>query len=132
VAGSIAMKRIFESKLSVALKSKVGLISSGYSQGLIDHFPELQTTAEKIADAIDSIGPINIQARVRGGRLIPFEINPRFSASTYMRAMAGFNEIDIYLRYLTNQSVTETPVLKPGYYLRTLDQAFVSKDELVG
>lgn len=132
IAGSVAMKRILESKLSVLLKSKSGMISTGYSQGLIDDFPNLRTTAEKIAEAIRSTGPINIQGRVRDGQFIPFEINPRFSASTYLRALAGFNEIDVYLQYMTHRTLMESPSVRPGYYLRSLDEIFVQKDGIVG
>src|SRR5204863_4142069 len=121
---SVALKRILHSKLSVLLRSPVGVISTGYSQGLIDDFPALRATAERIATAVGSVGPINVQGRVRAGELIPFEINPRFSASTYLRALAGFNEIDIYLQYLLNQRPSSLPPLKHGYYLATLNEIF--------
>ena len=131
VAGSVALKRIFESKLSVMTKSKVGLISSGYSQGLIDDFPGLRADAERIAAAIGSVGPINVQGRVRRGALVPFEINPRFSASTYLRALAGFNELDIYLQYVINGHLNELAPLKPGYYLRSFSEVFIGKDNRI-
>jgi len=128
---SLALTRIFESKLSVLLKSKAGIISTGYSQGLIDDFPELRAAAEKIAVAIGSTGPINIQGRVRDGQLMPFEINPRFSASTYLRALAGFNEVDIYLQYVINGILSKPAALRSGYYLRSLDEVFVSADKVI-
>ena len=131
VAGSVALKRILHSKLSVLLRSPVGVISTGYSQGLIDDFPALRATAERIATAVGSVGPINVQGRVRAGELIPFEINPRFSASTYLRALAGFNEIDIYLQYLLKQRPSSLPPLKHGYYLRTLNEIFIPRDGLI-
>ena len=67
-------------------------ISSGISQGDIVEFEPVRTTAEKIAEALGSIGPLNIQGRWNGSQFIPFEINPRFSGTTPMRALAGFNE----------------------------------------
>ena len=79
------MRRLFHNKLSVLVKGQKGLISSGYSQGLIDDFRAVRTTAERIAQGIKSEGPLNIQGRVRGDEFLPFEINPRFSASTYFR-----------------------------------------------
>lgn len=130
VVGSIALKRILHAKLSVSYRGRGGLISSGYSQGEIDHFPELCEQAEAIAQAVDSRGPINIQGRVRDGRLLPFEINPRFSASTYLRAMAGFNEIDLFLRHLTTGDVPARPEIRPGLYLRTLAERFVPPEAL--
>lgn len=129
--GSIALQRLFPTKLSVAFKSPLGLISSGYSQGYIDHFSDLCQQAEAIASKLNSTGPLNIQGRVRQGQLIPFEINPRFSASTYLRTLAGFNEIDIYLQTLISGEIAPHPEIKPGYYLRTLSEQAISAKELM-
>ncbi|WP_295385488.1 ATP-grasp domain-containing protein [uncultured Thiodictyon sp.] len=130
VVGSIALRRALEAKLSVAYRGRGGLVSSGYSQGHIDEYRDLCQQAERIADAIGSCGPINIQGRVRDGLLLPFEINPRFSASTYLRAMAGFNEVDIMLRYLDGGVVPHRPIIRPGWYLRSLTERFVSNENL--
>jgi carbamoyl-phosphate synthase large subunit len=125
VAGSIALQRLFHTKLSVLMRSSAGVISSGYSQGLIADFPELQTQAEQLAEALGSRGPLNVQARIRDGTLIPFEINPRFSASTYLRSLAGFNEVDAFLRHILFGDELEFSALRPGYYLRSLDEVYV-------
>lgn len=130
VVGSIALRRAFNAKLSVSYRGRGGLVSSGYSQGYIGEFPDLCRQAERIAAAIGSRGPVNIQGRVRDGILLPFEINPRFSASAYLRALAGFNEVDILLRYLI---AGETPVLSPiksGWYLRSLTEMYVPEAHL--
>jgi carbamoyl-phosphate synthase large subunit len=130
IVGSIALKRELSAKLSVAYRGRGGIISSGYSQGYIGDYPELCLQAENIAKALNSTGPINIQARVKNGQLMPFEINPRFSASTYLRAMAGFNEVDIMLRYLSLQIEPHKPVIQTGWYLRSLTEQYVSEEVL--
>lgn len=130
LVGSIAMQRLLNSKLSVLVKSSTGTISTGYSQGLIEDFPIVREQAEHIAKVIGSVGPINIQGRVRKGILLPFEINPRFSASTYLRAMAGFNEIDIYLRYVLHGQEQADFQVKSGYYLRSLSERFVGLEDI--
>ena len=130
LVGSIALRRVLEAKLSVAYRGRGGVVSSGYSQGYIDTFPELCQQAEKIAGAIQSRGPINIQGRVRNGILMPFEINPRFSASSYLRALAGFNEIDILLAYLMTGELPVSSSIKPGWYLRSLTEKFVPKEDV--
>jgi carbamoyl-phosphate synthase large subunit len=123
---SIAMRREFPCKLSYLVKNERFLISSGYSQGLIDTFPEVCRQAERIAVALDSQGPLNIQGRWCDGVFHPFEINPRFSATTYLRAMAGFHEIELFLDHLAGLPVPETPPgIKPGYYLRSLTEIHV-------
>ena len=128
VVGSIALRRVLEAKLSVAYRGRGGVVSSGYSQGYIDAFPDLCRQAEQIAAVIQSRGPINIQGRVRNGVLMPFEINPRFSASTYLRALAGFNEIDMLLDYLISGELASTKSIKPGWYLRSLTENYVAKE----
>lgn len=131
VAGSVALRRALQAKLSVTYRGRGGLISSGYSQGYIAPFPELCRQAERIAIAIGSRGPINVQGRVRDGVLLPFEINPRFSASTYLRALAGFNEIDILVRFLSTGELPEPPMLKVGWYLRSLTERYIPEGRLI-
>jgi carbamoyl-phosphate synthase large subunit len=130
IIGSVAMKRIFDSKLSIAYKGAKGLISSGYSQGLIADFKEIRTQAEYIAKKAGSKGPFNIQGRLKNGILVPFEINPRFSASTHLRNMAGFNEIHLFLKNLIlGENIFEWK-LNEGYYLRSFDEIFIPLEKV--
>ena len=128
--GSIAMKREFPCKLSYLLKTPQFLISSGYSQGLIDAFPEVCAQAERIATALDCFGPLNIQGRFVNGTFYPFEINPRFSATTYLRAMAGFKEIEIFIDHLSGDAIPPKPEIRSGYYLRSLAEMFVPVERI--
>lgn len=66
---------------------------------------------------------------MKNGKLIPFEINPRFSASTYLRAKAGFNEIDCYLENLINNQENFDYKLSYGYYLRSFEEVYVPLEE---
>jgi carbamoyl-phosphate synthase large subunit len=130
VIGSIALRRTLDAKLSVAYRGRGGLISSGYSQGHIGEYPELCRQAERIAQISGSRGPINIQGRVRDGVLLPFEINPRFSASTYLRALAGFNEVDMLMRNLILGETPTTGPIRAGWYLRSLTETYVADKQL--
>jgi carbamoyl-phosphate synthase large subunit len=128
--GSIALQRLFHAKLSVQMRSKAGLVSSGYSQGLIDEFPAVRAQAERIATAMKNAGPMNIQGRMRDGIFYPFEINPRFSASVFLRAMAGFNEVDLFLQSLLGDGTPAVGPIRSGFYLRSLSEVFVPKTDL--
>jgi carbamoyl-phosphate synthase large subunit len=129
--GSIAMKREFPSKLSYLVKNKSFIISSGYSQGLIDEFTEICNQAERIATKLNSYGPLNIQGRWCDGIFQPFEINPRFSATTYLRTMAGFPEVEIFLDHLAGLPMPLIrPVIRPGYYLRSLTETYVPTKQI--
>lgn len=122
IVGSVALQRLFHSKISYALKTKDRIISTGISQGRIDEFREVRKQAEHIARIMKSKGPLNVQGRMRNGVFYPFEINPRYSATNYIRAMAGFNEVDMLLNYLLSGHRPVMPSVTYGYYLRTLDQ----------
>jgi len=109
LVGSIALRRYILGGLSNRIQipnrteradlSSTLAISSGISQGVIDDYPEVRQGCEKIAKALHSKGPINIQCRFVEGELYPFEINPRFSGTTYIRALMGFNEPDLLIRH---------------------------------
>lgn len=129
-SGSIALRRSLDAKLSVSYRGRGGIISSGYSQGYIGEYPDLCRQAEHIALTVGSRGPLNIQGRVRNGMLLPFEINPRFSASTYLRALAGFNEVDIFIRYIQTGLRQEPVTIRPGFYLRSLAEQYVAGEYL--
>lgn len=130
IVGSVALRRAFDSKLSWMYKGRNAVISSGYSQGYIDFFPDICTQAEKIAATLGSRGPLNIQGRVRDGLFLPFEINPRFSASTYLRAKAGFNELDLFLQYVIKGVLPKGPVINVGWYMRSLTEQFVPAKDI--
>jgi len=103
---SIALKRDLTKNLSCkeSLKSKFGnkefYISTGISQGYIDDYKDVRRVCEKISDILQAEGPLNIQCRKTRDGIVPFEINPRFSGTTSIRSLAGFNEPDMWINYL--------------------------------
>lgn len=127
VRGSIVLQRAFPAKLSVAANGSDFLISSGITQGHIGDYPDIARMGIRIADAVGSRGPMNVQGRVdANGAFLPFEINPRFSASTYLRALAGFNEVDHFVRLLLGEKPPPLTVRK-GWYLRGITESFVEE-----
>jgi carbamoyl-phosphate synthase large subunit len=74
-------------------------VSTGISQGFVVRQPEIQAYCEELARRLDSRGPLNLQLRVHNGEFYVFEIHPRFSGTTPIRASAGFNEPDLLLRH---------------------------------
>jgi len=98
---SIAMKRKLVG-LSLLYSKKIKgcryEISTGYSQGYIIKHPKIQALCEDLALRLDSRGPLNIQLRIHNENIYIFDLHPRFSGSTPIRADVGFNEVDILLR----------------------------------
>jgi carbamoyl-phosphate synthase large subunit len=101
LAGSFALRRDLRSLLStrVRVPNRTGrgelgthlVVSSGFSQGEVDDFREVRAQAERVAAAVGSRGPLNVQGRLVGSHLVVFEVNPRFSGTESMRAMSGWN-----------------------------------------
>jgi len=64
----------------------------------VDDFKHLRNFAEEVAKKLRARGPINVQCRVHNDKPIIFEINPRFSGTAIIRAVAGINEPVIIIR----------------------------------
>jgi carbamoyl-phosphate synthase large subunit len=105
---SIAIKRVINNALTIRTqvpnrtgRSELGsrlTISTGISQGHVANWPDVRRACEEMAASLSPTAPVNVQCRVVDGNVIPFEINPRFSGTTSLRAMAGYNEPDILIR----------------------------------
>lgn len=136
LVGSFALNREIMSGLSNRVKvanrtrrddlGPVLAISSGVSQGYVREFPDVREACERIAVALGSKGPLNVQCRFVNGVLYPFEVNPRFSGTTYIRAMMGFNEPDLLIRHHLLGAPMPNPVeYRYGHVVRALVERVV-------
>jgi len=91
-----------------------------------DDYPELADYVRTVARALKPYGPANFQFRVdAGGRPRLFEINARFSGATPLRALCGFNEVEMCLRRILYGEPVRRPEIRKGVILRHLDEQFV-------
>jgi carbamoyl-phosphate synthase large subunit len=135
VLHSIALRRFILSALGNRLKTpnrtgraELGptlAISSGISQGEIGPYPEVTKVCEEIAAALGSRGPLNIQVRFVNGKVYVFEINPRFSGTTCMRAMVGYNEPDLLMREFLGERIEARFPYRSGVILRGLQETLL-------
>lgn len=106
-------------------------VSSGVSQGEVVAAPAIISQCIHIAKAIHSRGPINIQCRVVAGVVMPFEINPRFSGTTYLRALAGINEPDLLIRkYIIGRRLAAHYTPQLGLVVRGMDEMFIPRAQV--
>jgi carbamoyl-phosphate synthase large subunit len=137
---SIALRRLIQGQLHARAqipnrtnRRELGdslVISSGVSHGYIDDFPDVTGPCERIAAALGSRGPLNIQCRLVDGRVQVFEINPRFSGTTSIRAMVGFNEPDLLLRHhLLGEELDVRFPFRSALILRSLTEDIVADRE---
>lgn len=105
---SIAVRRMLSGQLNIRMsvpnrtgRTDLGatlVISSGVSHGHVGRHAEVTRQCKEIARAFGARGAMNIQCRFVDGRVKVFEINPRFSGTTSIRAMVGYNEPDVLMR----------------------------------
>lgn len=105
--GAVTLHRNLSNPLSVktsvsnmTLKKELGnalKISSGFSQGILMDHQEIQKQCIKIAQALESNCALNFQGRWIDEKFYIFEINPRFSGTSYFRAMHNMNEAHLWI-----------------------------------
>jgi len=133
---SIAVRRMILSGLSnrVRVRNRSGdadlgailAISSGVSQGDVGPFPEVTGVCEEIATALKCQGAVNIQCRYARGKVYVFEINPRFSGTTSLRAMVGYNEPDALIRkHVLGETVEPRFPYRSGRVVRGLAEVLL-------
>ncbi len=130
---SIALRRNLGSSLSCRIRvpNRTGLeefgkylaVSTGVSQGEIGKFPEVTRACEAIASELGARGAINIQCRLHRGEVYVFEINPRFSGTTSIRAMVGYNEPDLLVRrHVLHEEIPRQFSFQHAVVVRGLDE----------
>lgn len=106
--------------------------ATGYAK-VCEHSP-INDFCEDVALKLRSTGPINIQLRLddKENPLI-FEINPRFSGSAIMRALAGFNEPDMIIRnFVLNEEITKVSIKENNEYYRVFQEIEIEAGTNIG
>lgn len=101
-----------------------------YSDAACDRFIPFVTRA---AEALRPDGPCNFQFRIRNDEPVVFEINSRFSGTTPIRALFGFNEVEHLVRHLITGAPIPPVELRRGLVLRATSDLYVAQpvfDEL--
>jgi len=99
--------------------------------------PEVEHVALRIAEAFCDLGlfgPLNIQGKITRRGFVAFEVNPRFTGITAVRALLGFRECEAIIRYLEGEEPnTIQSLLRPDttkVALRFIDECIVSRESI--
>jgi len=84
----------------------------------------------RVAEALGAYGPCNFQFRLRDGEPVVFEVNVRFSGTTPVRAIFGFNEVGALLDHLLDGTPVPAPRLRDGVVLRATSDLFVEQAQI--
>ena len=92
-------------------------------------YPEISQYCENVASVIKPLGPFNFQIRMHEKKPYIFEINPRCSSTTVMRAVLGFNEPEMAILDLVLQQKIEMPNIQYRNVFRYWEEAYIEQIE---
>jgi carbamoyl-phosphate synthase large subunit len=115
--GALSLKRSLSSGLSYRMES--------------NHDAEACKVATEAAIAMGSIGAVNVQMRLTESGFKVFEINPRLSSATCVRANFGFNEPELSIRHFVLKESLTPPTTKTGICLRFWEELYLPMEAKV-
>ncbi|MFA4825887.1 MAG: ATP-grasp domain-containing protein [Methanoregula sp.] len=119
---------MFEGDLLGTFTMKREIKGGNTYRGIIDSFDEIRTAVEEVAKKYNPFGPSNIQMRLTEKGPVTFEINPRFSGTTGIRAFYHFNEPEAVINYILYNK-KEPMTHKNGIVMRYMNEVYASSDE---
>jgi carbamoyl-phosphate synthase large subunit len=99
-----------ERAYSIALKRQ--LLSGTTISAEVAFDDSLTEVCNRIASRVPFVGSLNVQLIKRDGVPYVFEINTRYSSSAFIRAMCGFNDVEMGIEYVLNGRVSDPPDIK--------------------
>lgn len=79
----------------------------------------------RIVESLGAIGPCNLQFRLIDGVAYVFEINPRFSGTSGIRYLYGFNDCELIFDLLHLKNEVKQPELRKAVVLRYWNEIFI-------
>ena len=94
-------------------------------------FPEIDAYAVRVADAVGATGPCNVQSMLTDDRgPVCFEVNPRLSSTSPIRAAFGLNEVELLLRERVLGEQVTTSAHTSGWAFRSWQETVVPFEEV--
>jgi len=88
---------------------------------------------DRIGRELKPRGTLSVQLRMRGGLPLPFEINARMSGSSIVRAMAGYNDLQMLIdHYVLGKPVEQPAIDYSKTYFRYYGVVAVDTDQMHG
>lgn len=115
---------IFSNKIFVITLERI--LKNGVSAEVKVVFDkEIEELCTEAAEKLNLIGSINIQLRKQAGvKPIIFEINPRYSSTSFMRARFGFNDVIYAFENIVLKRPADTPNIKKGTAYRYMTEYY--------
>jgi carbamoyl-phosphate synthase large subunit len=110
---------VFDNEPRASIVMRRDLRDGNTYRAFTEQFTDLNMRVREWGAALAPFGPANFQFRVdANGVAKVFEINARFSGTTPLRALVGFNEVEMCADHLLNGSAIEQPQIQCAAILR--------------
>lgn len=117
---------VFDGRPEASIVMRRDLRDGNTYRAFAGPFPELNAQVKAFGAALRPFGPANFQFRTDAeGRARVFEINGRFSGATPLRALVGFNEVEMCLRRILLGEPIAEPEIRPATILRHWSETLV-------
>ena len=124
---------MFDGEAVASIVMRRDLRDGNTHRAYAEAYPALNAHVMDLGRALKPHGPANFQFRVDArGQPRVFEINARFSGATPLRALVGFNEVDLCIRKLVLGEAVAQPATEPATIVRHLDETVVRAGDLAG
>jgi carbamoyl-phosphate synthase large subunit len=118
-----------ECKASIVMRRE--LRDGNTFKAFVDAYPELNEQVRAFCNALQPFGPANFQFRLTNGVARVFEINSRFSGTTPLRMHAGFNELEMTLKYLFYDVPIVQPFPRKQIIMRHWTETVIQEGDLI-
>lgn len=116
---------VFDRKAKTSIVMKRDLRDGNTFRAYAEPYSDVNKYIEKVAEKLNVYGPANIQYRISEDKVKIFEINSRFSGTTYFRALSNLNEVEMCLEYLLGNKEILQPEIKHVKILRYYDEIVI-------
>ena len=122
---------VFDGVAEASVVMRRDLRDGNTHRAYVGAYEELNRYVRRAAESLKPFGPVNFQFRTDAqGKPRIFEINARFSGATPLRALAGFNEVEMCIRrILFGEPITPGP-LNNGVIVRHLSETFITDSDM--
>jgi carbamoyl-phosphate synthase large subunit len=118
----------FDGECNATIVMRRDLRDGNTYRAYVDKSTELNEQVNYFARKLKPFGPVNFQFRLCNGNVKVFEINGRFSGTTPLRMHAGFNEVELCVRYLLCGETIKQPEISQITILRHWSETIINSD----
>lgn len=123
---------VFDDVAQASIVMRRDLRDGNTYRAFSDDYADLNRSVRHMSERLRPFGPANFQFRLdRAGAVKVFEINARFSGTTPLRALAGFDEVEMCLRHLVLDEPVVQPEIQRLTILRHWSETVVRPDQLL-